>query len=58
MKTEAPPQPTFSRRLDELIRTPVEIDESRHTRSLLDALLQDAVRGNVSDIHLDPLHDG
>jgi type II secretory ATPase GspE/PulE/Tfp pilus assembly ATPase PilB-like protein len=58
MKTEAPPRPTLSRRLDELIRTPVEIDESQHTRSLIDALLQDAVRGNVSDIHLDPLRDG
>jgi type II secretory ATPase GspE/PulE/Tfp pilus assembly ATPase PilB-like protein len=48
----------LSRELDDLIREPVEREEGRHTHALIAALLEDALRGNVSDIHLDPAHDG
>ena len=47
-----------ARLLAEALLQPGADDESARTLALATALLEDAVRENVSDIHLDPVHDG
>jgi general secretion pathway protein E len=51
-------QPQLSRLLSKLLAEPPAGDEITRTRSLVGALLQDAVRENASDVHLDPVSGG
>jgi general secretion pathway protein E len=51
-------QPQISRLLSKLLAEPTAGDETMRTRSLVGALLEDAVRENASDVHLDPVIGG
>jgi general secretion pathway protein E len=51
-------QPTRARRLGEVLAQPSTDDVTERTGALATALLEDAVRENASDIHLDPVAGG
>jgi general secretion pathway protein E len=51
-------QPSRARCLSEQLAAPAGDDEPGRTLALATALLEDAVRENASDIHLDPAADG
>jgi len=51
-------QPTRARRLGEVLAQPPTDDLTERTGALATALLEDAVRENASDIHLDPVAGG
>ena len=51
-------QPQLSRLLRKLLDDPPMGTESKRTHALVGAMLEDAVRENVSDIHLDPVQGG
>jgi type II secretory ATPase GspE/PulE/Tfp pilus assembly ATPase PilB-like protein len=51
-------QATRARLLEAALAQPPAGDESAHTLALATALLEDAVREQASDIHLDPADDG
>lgn len=51
-------QPHLARLFDKLNQEPPSGAQVTHTRSLIGALLQDAVREAASDVHLDPVSGG
>jgi type II secretory ATPase GspE/PulE/Tfp pilus assembly ATPase PilB-like protein len=51
-------QPQLSRLLRKLMEEPLAGRTSAQTRALAGAMLEDAVRENASDIHLDPVQGG
>src|SRR4051812_9887782 len=51
-------QPSRARLFDEVLGRASSHDDTTHTLALAAALLEDAVRENASDIHLDPDRDG
>ncbi len=51
-------RPRNPSRLEEVLRTPAETEGDLAHRPVVEALLQDAIEENVSDIHLDPVRDG
>ena len=51
-------QPQLSRLLSELLDDSPSAENSAPTKALVGALLQDAVRENASDVHLDPVSGG
>lgn len=51
-------RPQLSRLLRKLMDEPPAGGDSAHTRALVGAMLEDAVRENASDIHLDPVEGG
>jgi type II secretory ATPase GspE/PulE/Tfp pilus assembly ATPase PilB-like protein len=51
-------QPQLSRLLRKLMEEPAPGRNIAHTRALAGAILEDAVRENASDIHLDPVQGG
>lgn len=66
MKTNPPtvegerrlPQSALAKRLNEAPAQPPADDGGERTRILAEALLEDAVRENASDIHIDPVLEG
>src|SRR5687768_1970419 len=55
---QRPRQPILARSLGKRIGEPVDPNDTHHTMGLLGALLDDAVRENASDIHVDPNEAG
>lgn len=51
-------KPQLSRLLDKLLDDPPGEDTLARSRALTSAMLEDALRENASDIHLDPTSDG
>ena len=51
-------QPALAKRLGEALVQPPAGEVGEFTRILAEALLEDAVRENASDIHLDPIAEG
>ena len=51
-------QPQLSRLLSKLMDESPRTKTAAHTRALVGAILEDAVRENASDIHLDPMQGG
>jgi type II secretory ATPase GspE/PulE/Tfp pilus assembly ATPase PilB-like protein len=47
-------QPLLSRALEKVFQAPAEKEEGARTSSLMSALLEDALRERVSDLHVDP----
>jgi type II secretory ATPase GspE/PulE/Tfp pilus assembly ATPase PilB-like protein len=55
---QRPSQPILCRQLEQALEQPSSEEETARTTSMVTAILEDALRERVSDVHLDPIEDG